>query len=191
MYKEIHHALLRGGRAPVECQKLLGLIIRMKILSIVGHHNSGKTTVVESLIKHWTEKGHSIAIIKNIHIESFSLDKPGKDTWRYKQAGAEMVGMCTPIETNILFPKRKPLEEILHYFKTDYLILEGFSQEEQRYPRIVCAREEALILDHLTPLTFAISGIISDKIRRFRDLPVLNAIQNLEALIDLINEHVT
>jgi molybdopterin-guanine dinucleotide biosynthesis protein B len=170
--------------------KLVGMIIKMRILSIVGHHNSGKTTVVERLINYWTENSHSVATIKNIHIENFSVDKPGKDTWRYKQAGAEMVGMCTPIETNILFPRRKSLEEILHYFKTDYLILEGFSQEEQRYPRIVCAREETLILDHLTPLTFAISGIISDKINLFHDLPVLSAIQNLEELITLINEHV-
>ncbi|MFX1534507.1 MAG: molybdopterin-guanine dinucleotide biosynthesis protein B [Promethearchaeota archaeon] len=161
----------------------------MQILSVVGHHNSGKTTLVENLIKGWTQQGYSVATIKNIHIDNFSIDKPGKDTWRYKQAGAEIVGMCTPIETNIFFPQRKSIKEILQFFQTDYLILEGFSKEEQQYPRIVCAREEHLILDRLTPLTFAISGIISDKIKFFRDLPVLNASQDLDALINLINKH--
>jgi len=57
------------------------------ILSIVGRSNSGKTTLLEKLIAELTNHGLRIGTIKHSHHQP-SLDTPGKDSWRHKQAGA-------------------------------------------------------------------------------------------------------
>ncbi|MDQ6950258.1 MAG: molybdopterin-guanine dinucleotide biosynthesis protein B [Mariprofundales bacterium] len=57
------------------------------ILSIVGRSNSGKTTLMERLIRRLSDQGLRIATIKHSHHQP-ELDQPGKDSWRHKQAGA-------------------------------------------------------------------------------------------------------
>jgi len=58
------------------------------VLSIVGHSNAGKTTLLEKLVRHLAAQGLRIATIKHSHHQP-ELDSPGKDSWRHKQAGAE------------------------------------------------------------------------------------------------------
>jgi molybdopterin-guanine dinucleotide biosynthesis adapter protein len=59
------------------------------ILSIVGRSGSGKTTLIEGLIRYWGERGVEIAIIKHMK-HDFRVDIPGKDTFRYREAGAAL-----------------------------------------------------------------------------------------------------
>jgi molybdopterin-guanine dinucleotide biosynthesis adapter protein len=59
------------------------------IVSIVGRSGSGKTTLIEGLIRHWGKQGVEIAIIKHMK-HDFQVDVPGKDTFRYREAGAAM-----------------------------------------------------------------------------------------------------
>jgi molybdopterin-guanine dinucleotide biosynthesis protein MobB len=60
------------------------------IISIVGYSNSGKTRLLEKMIPILKAKGYTIGIIKHSG-HDFSLDQPGKDTYKYKQAGADGV----------------------------------------------------------------------------------------------------
>jgi molybdopterin-guanine dinucleotide biosynthesis protein B len=57
------------------------------IVSFVGYSGSGKTTFLEKLIPVLTAQGIKIAVVKH-DAHGFQMDKPGKDTWRHKQAGA-------------------------------------------------------------------------------------------------------
>lgn len=57
------------------------------IVSFVGHSGSGKTTLIEKLIPLLAGANIKTAIIKH-DIHGFEMDKPGKDTWRHKKAGA-------------------------------------------------------------------------------------------------------
>jgi molybdopterin-guanine dinucleotide biosynthesis protein B len=61
----------------------------MKITTIIGHSGSGKTTLIEKLVRELTQRGLRVATIKHAH-HSVQLDTPGKDSWRYTQAGAAM-----------------------------------------------------------------------------------------------------
>ena len=63
--------------------------------SFVGRSNTGKTTVIERLIPILVGKGLKVAVIKH-HPHDFEIDKPGKDTYRYKQAGATMGILASP-----------------------------------------------------------------------------------------------
>ncbi len=60
------------------------------IISIVGYSNSGKTRLLEKMIPLLKAKGYTIGIIKHTG-HDFPLDQPGKDTYKFKQAGADGV----------------------------------------------------------------------------------------------------
>jgi molybdopterin-guanine dinucleotide biosynthesis protein MobB len=60
------------------------------IIGIVGWKNSGKTTLIEHLIRIFIERGLTVATIKHAH-HAFDIDHPGKDSYRHRAAGAEQV----------------------------------------------------------------------------------------------------
>jgi molybdopterin-guanine dinucleotide biosynthesis protein B len=64
----------------------------MQAISIVGHSKSGKTTLMEHLIRELKKRGRRVAAVKHAHDE-FDLDRPGKDSWRYAEAGADAIAL--------------------------------------------------------------------------------------------------
>jgi len=62
----------------------------LPVVSIVGNSGSGKTTFLEQLIPKVIKRGYKVATIKH-DAHNFEIDKPGKDSWKHRQAGAETV----------------------------------------------------------------------------------------------------
>lgn len=62
---------------------------------IAAQSGTGKTTLLEKLLPEFTARGLKVAALKGA-IHHYNLDIPGKDTWRFAQAGADVVGMTTP-----------------------------------------------------------------------------------------------
>ena len=106
-------------------------------LSFVGRSNTGKTTVIERLIPILCERGLKVAVIKH-HPHDFDIDIPGKDTYRYKQAGATMSILASPGKVAVVEDTEKELslEEIItrYVHDVDLLLIEGFKRE--RVPKI-------------------------------------------------------
>ncbi len=67
----------------------------LPIVSVVGKSNSGKTTLLEKLIKELTRRGRRVVTIKH-DAHSFDIDHEGKDTWRHFQAGAYATLISSP-----------------------------------------------------------------------------------------------
>jgi molybdopterin-guanine dinucleotide biosynthesis protein MobB len=68
----------------------------MQVVAVVGTKKSGKTTTAENLTRELTERGYRVAAIKHVNEPDFAFDTPGKDTWRYAQAGAKtVIGVAT------------------------------------------------------------------------------------------------
>ena len=65
------------------------------VVSFVGKPDSGKTTLLEKLIPELNRRGYRVGTIKH-HVHQFEMDKPGKDTFRHKQAGARVVALSSP-----------------------------------------------------------------------------------------------
>lgn len=65
------------------------------VLSIVGRSNTGKTTLIEGLIPELKKRGYRVATIKH-NLHGFDVDKPGKDSWRHRAAGAVTVVLSSP-----------------------------------------------------------------------------------------------
>ena len=66
------------------------------LVLIVGFSDAGKTTVLEKLIPEFVHRGYRVGTIKHHHGPRLELDKPGKDSWRHKTAGAATAVVCSP-----------------------------------------------------------------------------------------------
>lgn len=61
-----------------------------KIIQIVGYQNSGKTTLMEQLIKHATKEGLRVGTIKHHGHGGAPVENLSKDSNRHEQAGARV-----------------------------------------------------------------------------------------------------
>ena len=57
------------------------------LVAITGFRNSGKTTATESIVRELSGRGYRVGTFKHCH-HGYDLDRPGKDSWRHRQAGA-------------------------------------------------------------------------------------------------------
>lgn len=65
-------------------------------VSVIGRHDSGKTTLVERLIAHLRSQGFDVGSVKHHGHPGFEIDIPGKDSYRHRQAGATETWIAAP-----------------------------------------------------------------------------------------------
>jgi molybdopterin-guanine dinucleotide biosynthesis protein B len=102
----------------------------MRVLGISGWSGSGKTTLIEKLIPELRQSGISVSTLKHAH-HDFDVDKPGKDSWRHRQAGASEVLVVSDRRLALmreLPPGEAPsLEDLLDRLApVDLVLVEGF-----------------------------------------------------------------
>lgn len=102
----------------------------MIVFGIAGWSGSGKTTLIEKLIPQFTADGQTVSVIKHAH-HGFDLDKPGKDSFRHREAGATKVLMLSGdrwVLMNELRGAPEPdLEDQLALLSPcDIVLIEGF-----------------------------------------------------------------
>jgi molybdopterin-guanine dinucleotide biosynthesis protein B len=127
------------------------------ILSIVGRSNSGKTTLLEKLIRELSRRGRRIGTIKHHFHGPVEVDVPGKDSWRHKRAGAKTVALSSPGTLFLLGDTQGewPLEAIAHHalFEVDLILTEGFKSGPMPKIEVNRAAQDSPLLcgpeDHL------------------------------------------
>ncbi|MCL0070425.1 molybdopterin-guanine dinucleotide biosynthesis protein B [Dehalococcoidia bacterium] len=160
----------------------------MKAFSVIGITQSGKTTTIENIIRGLKKRRYSVGSVKEIHFEEFAIDQEGTNTYRHRVAGSELVTARGYYETDILFPKQLSMEQILRFYEQDYIVLEGVT--DCNVPKIIAAHDEKEIAERLDETVFAISGKISNRLEKYQGIPVINAIKDIDALVNLIEEKV-
>ncbi|MEW6010934.1 molybdopterin-guanine dinucleotide biosynthesis protein B [Methanobacterium alkalithermotolerans] len=106
----------------------------MKIISIIGTKDTGKTTLVTRLVEKLSQKGYSVGTMKFSHVH---FDLADKDTGKHRQAGAKIV-VGTGKETFILWDHPLDVENVIStiesYDEIDFLVMEGF--KSSRFAKI-------------------------------------------------------
>lgn len=120
------------------------------VVSIVGRSNSGKTTLVEKLIRELTERGYRVATVKH-DAHRFDIDIPGKDSYRHAQAGASPSIISSPEKVAMVkrVEEETPLDEVIETYVSDadLVITEGYKRQNK--PKIeVFSAEPELISAH-------------------------------------------
>lgn len=100
------------------------------VFIFAGHSGSGKTTLIEKLVRELSGRGLRVAVIKHAH-HKVVLDTPGKDSFRYKQAGAAISMLVTANELQLVadaVDKREPAQLAQRFLgEADMVLAEGFS----------------------------------------------------------------
>ncbi len=102
----------------------------MKIFGLAGWSGSGKTTLMVGLLREMTERGISTSTMKHAH-RGFDIDKPGKDSYEHRAAGATEVVVTSAKRWALVHelrgePEATPEELIPHLTPVDLLLIEGF-----------------------------------------------------------------
>lgn len=156
----------------------------MQIFGIVAKSGSGKTTLIERLLPKLMERGLSVSTIKHTH-HAFDMDKPGKDSFRHREAGAKEVVLASKSRFAILHEMRTEpepeIEELLTQMTpVDLVLVEGFKRHP--HPKIEIFRS-SLEKEPLWPqdphiLAVASDGPLEGCSRRLLDLNDTEAIMH-------------
>lgn len=99
------------------------------VIAVFGKKGSGKTLLIEKLIRDLSNMGYKVSAIK--HAGYLDVDKEGKDTWRFMRAGATAIAGITSNKVYLNINVRNGLE-YLHWVINEFLkisdvvITEGF-----------------------------------------------------------------
>jgi molybdopterin molybdotransferase len=114
-----------------------GEVKTLPIVSIVGKSQSGKTVLMEQLIAEFKKRGYKVAALKHSR-GGMEIDHPGKDSWRYAQAGSDAVLVSSPDKLAFIksLDHDLDIEELLPIVgpEFDLVLVEGF--KKSKIPKI-------------------------------------------------------
>lgn len=126
------------------------------VLCIVGKSGVGKTTVMEKLVVELKKRGLRVATLKH-NVHGFDIDHEGKDTWRFAQAGSDVVAISSSQKVAIIrkVDHDHSLAELQRFIRPDFdiILAEGFKQDKaikievhrkELGPDLLCTKEELL-----------------------------------------------
>ena len=124
----------------IEKNSLLYDKIATPTVSIVGRSSAARANVIERLIPRIKLGGYRVAIAKH-DVHGFEMDQKGKSTWRYGQAGSDVVIISNPTKMALIRQTKKELDlaEIEAYVRgtVDLLITDGYLSSDK--PKIEVA----------------------------------------------------
>ena len=108
------------------------------VIAFAAYSGTGKTTVIEQVVRRLKEKGVHVAVIKHDG-HRFEIDREGKDSWRFAQAGADITIISSQEKTAYIEQRELKLEQLLAMVHdVDLILVEGYKNGS--LPQIGIAR---------------------------------------------------
>ena len=157
----------------------------MKIFGIAGWSGSGKTTLVKAVIPALIAQGLKVSTIKHTH-HNFDIDKPGKDSFEHRVAGAHEVVITGAARWALLHENRGEPEPdietmLARMSEVDLVLIEGF--KSYSHPKIEVFRQEVgkpmICADHTSIV--AVASTISLEVT----IPQID-LDDIEAVADFV-----
>jgi len=156
------------------------------VVSIVGKSRAGKTELIGSLIAEFKKRGYRVATVKHSP-GGIEIDKPGKDSWKFAQAGSDAVVISSPDKLVLIKSMEHDpnIEEILRVIGGDFdlVLVEGF--KKGKAPKIEVYKRE-LGEDLVCPPEI-LSAIVRDEPLDV-DIPQFS-INDTQAIADFIEKN--
>jgi molybdopterin-guanine dinucleotide biosynthesis adapter protein len=172
------------------------------IVAAVGASGSGKTVTLEYLISQFNTQGYSVGAIKHVHHKGFTMDTPGKNTYRFSQAGSKVVVAIAPEEVAIIKKTNQELNDLdqiiglLEKEKLDIIFIEGLHgliAKKAEILKIVTAKDTSGLEETLKGTNepiLAVSGLVAENTEAstLRNLPVIKIPEDGKKLVELIKK---
>jgi molybdopterin-guanine dinucleotide biosynthesis protein B len=105
----------------------------MKVFGVAGYSGSGKTTLLEKLLPAIIAQDLRVSVIKHTH-HNFDIDRPGKDSFRHRQAGAGEVLLASASRWVLMnelrgAPEPSLADYLARFSPCDLVLVEGFKDE--------------------------------------------------------------
>ncbi len=162
----------------------------LPLLGFAAYSGTGKTTLLEALLPKLTAAGLRIGLLKHAH-HDFDVDKPGKDSYRLRKAGASQM-LIASRNRHALMTETPDAEAEFDYLltrfdaeKLDVILVEGC--KNIAFPKIELHRAE-VGKPWLYPHDENIIAIAADETVE-TDLPQMH-INDLDAIADFVLDYV-
>ena len=158
----------------------------MRIIGLAGWSGSGKTTLITKLIPCLLARGVKVSTLKHAH-HGFDLDRPGKDSFMHREAGATEVLISSAKRWAILHELRDEAEWdlgglVAKMSPVDLVLVEGFKRDP--FPKLEIHR-----IANGKPLLYPqdphIVAVASDSALPGVTLPVLD-LNTIDPIADLL-----
>ncbi len=132
------------------------------IVSFIGWHDSGKTTIASKVVRLLKSRGYQVAVIKSSKETGIEFDTPGTDTFKHKKAGADSILFVAPDQMVLQTDNDGfSLTTLAHrYFKDmDLVIGEGFKHAKQVAKIEVRRNRDQLLRDHVSRVIATVTDL--------------------------------
>ena len=152
------------------------------MITIIGKSGCGKTTLLEKLVAELKHRSYRLATIKHHSHRGFEIDKAGKDSWRFAQAGSDHVIIAAPdkIASYRRIDHELSLDEIsAGVSDVDLILVEGYKQAGRPSLEVVRAansreligsREQRFAVAADFPLDLGVPQFGLDEVQGIADL---------------------
>ncbi len=156
------------------------------MIGIVGRSGAGKTTLITALLPALGRRGVSVSTIKHAH-HGFDLDRPGKDSYRHREAGAKEVMLVADTRWALMHElgdaPPPPLEDLVARLEpVDLVVIEGFHTHRHSAIEVFRPSEGH---DLLARTSRDIIAVASDAPLADLAVPVLD-LNDVEAIADFV-----
>ncbi len=145
------------------------------IVTFIGWHDSGKTTLASQVVSELKGLGYRVAVIKSSNESGVVFDTPGTDTAKHKMAGADSVMFLGP-DQMVLQAQNRDLSLITlahRYFPdVDIVIGEGFKTARQVAKIEVLRNQDQMLRNQVhgvIAVATDLAGVVGDYIFRLHE----------------------
>ena len=108
------------------------------IIGFAAYSGTGKTSLIEKLVTLLKARGLRVAVIKHDG-HRFEIDREGKDSWRFTQAGADISIICSEEKTAMVESRGLSFEQVSQLARdVDIILVEGWKKGD--FPQIGLSR---------------------------------------------------
>lgn len=161
----------------------------MRVIGLAGWSGAGKTTLIVKLIPRLRARGLRVSTLKHAH-HAFDVDKPGKDSFLHREAGATEVLVASANRFALMHelrgdPEPRLAELLARLTPVDLVLVEGYKRDPHAKIEIHRAANEKPFLFPEDP---TIVAVVSDmQVRLPGHLPHVH-LDDIEAVAELVQD---
>lgn len=167
------------------------------IVTFIGWHDSGKTTLARNVVIALKKLGYRVAVIKSSNESGIEFDTPGTDTFQHKAAGADSVMLVAPDQMVLQTANNNlSLRTLAHRFfaDVDIVIGEGFKRARKVAKIEVFKDEDQKLRDQVNGVIAVatdLDGIAGDYVFRLNEAEEIALFIEKRFLVGVAKKEVT